>query len=267
MKKKLRLKYMIAIYTIIASLSIIFWILAYFSSNDIFQATLINLATELLGVVFIFFIVNYLFSMDEWDTSERIDRLLEKLEKDKNTSSKDFFVKKPSIDDLIKESKYIDLCGVTLSTTIDSHLSLIRDAIRNGVHLRVLIMELNDETLKVASRRSEEDDEPYYKKKLDSAIHNLEYLYNNSSIVSSEYKGKIEIGFLNYPPSFGMKIFKKNEQEGISQIEIYPHHVGWGEPPIFSLNSETDDEWYSYFQEQFDAMWGNKEQYKFQKEK
>jgi hypothetical protein len=61
MQRKQKIKYLIAIYTIVASLAVIFWILAYFRANDILQATLLNLATELIGVVFIFFIVNYLF--------------------------------------------------------------------------------------------------------------------------------------------------------------------------------------------------------------
>ena len=265
MKKKQKIKYLIAIYTIVASLSLILWILAYFRSNDVFQATLLNLATELLGVVFIFFIVNYLFSMDDWDTGERIEKLLFKLENENKTNSKNFFLIKPPIDHLIKECKSIDLCGVALTSTIDTHLSLIRDSIREGSNVRVLVMDKNEDTLKIAANRSELNDKIYYEKKLESTSNNLEFLYSNSVSASKEYKGQLKIGFLSFPPSFGIKIFEKNNEEGVSIIELYAHHVGWGEPPIFSLDSKIDTEWYKYFKDQFEAMWKKSKKYKFDK--
>lgn len=263
MKKKQKIKYLIAIYTIVASLAVILWLLAYFTSNNIFQATTLNLATELLGVVFIFFIVNYLFSLDDWDTSERINRLLDELENKRTLKAEDFFVKRPPIDNLIKESKFIDLCGVALGTTIDSHLSPLRDAIRQGAKVRVLIMEKREETLKVAASRSESDDGKYYEKKLEATINNLEFLHTNSSSASPEFKGDIKVGFLSYPPSFGTKVFRKNDQDSVCIIEIFTHHVGWGEPPNFILDSNIDKEWFAYFQSQFEAMWKNSKKYSF----
>jgi hypothetical protein len=263
MKKKQKIKYLIAIYSIVASLAVILWLLAYFTSNSIFQATSLNLATELLGVVFIFFIVNYLFSLDDWDTSERIDRLLEKLENEKTSKAEDFFIKRPSIDDLIKGSKVIDLCGVALGTTIDSHLSLIRDAIRRGANIRVLIMEKRDPALEVAASRSESDERKYYEQKLTATINNLEFLHANSLAVSQEFKGSLDVGFLSYPPSFGIKLFSKSDNESICLIEMFAHHVGWGEPPNFILHSNIDKEWFAYFQNQFEAMWRNSKKYNF----
>lgn len=38
-------------------------------------------------------------------------------------------------------------------------------------------------------------------------------------------------------------------------VEIYPHHTGFGAPPIFSLTPQEDGEWFSYFVGQFEAMW------------
>lgn len=263
MRKKQKAKYLIAIYTIVAFLAIILWLSAYFTSNITFQATLLNLATELLGVVLVFFVANYFLSLDDWDTSERIERLLDSLENEKTIRAKDFFIKKPPIEKLIKESKFIDLCGVALGTTIDSHLSMIRDSLRDGASVRVLIMEYKDNTLEVAASRSESDDRKYYEKKLESTINNLKYLYNNSSLVSTEFKGNLEVGLLGYPPSFGMKFFKKNNEDGLCIVEIFAHHVGWGETPHFILNSNVDHDWYTYFQNQFEAIWENSPKYSF----
>ncbi|MFH1633247.1 MAG: hypothetical protein ABIG63_04445 [Chloroflexota bacterium] len=45
------------------------------------QAILINISTELLGVVLIFFLVNRWFMTDSWDAPERFDSLITRLEK------------------------------------------------------------------------------------------------------------------------------------------------------------------------------------------
>ena len=123
-------------------------------------------------------------------------------------------------------------------------------------------MENSRETLKIAASRSEQDDGRYYEKKLESTINNLEFLFNNSSAVSSDFKGTLEIGFLSYPPSFSIKTFKKRNDEGICIVEIFAHHVGWGDPPVFFLDSKIDNEWFDYFQKQFEAMWDRSKKYK-----
>jgi len=264
MKRKQQSKYLLAIYTIVASLAIILWLLALYSADGIFQSTSLNLATELLGVVFIFFVVNYLFSIDEWDTNERIDRLLSKLEGEKVLKAEDFFESKPSaIDELIKESKYIDLCGVALGTTIDSHLSLLRDSIRDGANIRILIMENSESSLMFAAGRSESDDSKFYENKLKQTVHNLEFIHGHSKPDYPDSTGTLEVGFLPYPPSFAIKMFRKSSDDGVCHIEIFAHHVGWGEPPHFVLQDDVDEKWFKYFRNQFEAMWENSKKHSF----
>lgn len=261
MQRRQKIKYCIAIYAFIVSVAVIFWILAYFRSQYVLTATLLNLAIELIGVVFFFMIVCYLFLLDDRYFDRRMKNLLDKLASSRKTRSREFFQPGPAIDNLIKESHFIDLCGVTLTNTIDSHLGLFRDEIRDGLEMRVLIIENNDENLKIATKRAGQEDRKYYKKKLESTIDYLEFLSSNSSAASAEYKGKLDVGFLSYLPSFGVKIFRKRNQQGICIVEIFAHHVGWQDPPIFVLDSKADYEWYDYFQKQFEAVWHQRQKY------
>lgn len=253
MNKKQKTKYLIAIYGIVLCISIILSVIAYYQNDGIFsQSILLNLATELLGVVLVFFLVNYLFSLDEWDINDRIKKLLSKLEETDKVNSDKFFHEKLSIKGDIKLSNKIDFCGVALSTTVDSYLSDLRDFIRKGGKLRILIMENTDENLKTASNRSEEDDKLYYKKKIESTLHNIRYL---NAQTTSDNGGKLEVGFLAYPPSIGIQIFEKGGNDRTCTIEMYSHHIGWGEPPNFTLERKNDEKWYDYFVKQYEAMW------------
>ncbi len=255
MNKKQKIKYIIAIYSIVLCISIILTILAYNREDGAFsEALLLNLATELLGVVLVFFLVNFLFSIDDWDLNEKIRELIASFEDKENVRADNFFHDKEPIKDKIRSSAKIDLCGVALSTTIDSHLSDLRDFIRAGGHLRILVMETSEENLKTASNRSEVDDQLYYQKKLDSTRHNIRYLSSNTK-EHSEHSGILEVGLLAYPPSIGIQKFEAEGTVGSCIIEMYSHHIGWGEPPNFTLSSGKDEKWYRYFSNQFEAMW------------
>lgn len=259
MNRKQKIKYINLVYIVLTLISIIFWVLG----NDTFKIlndqvtrdTLSSLSTELLGVVLVFFIVNYLFTLDEWDLGDKVDRLVNKLENQQQVLASHFFHKAPDMETLIKEADSIDLCGVALGSTIDTNLSFIRDRVRSGASVRILIIENTDENLFISAQRSEGIDTEYYKKKILSTFHNLNYLKESTTgSPDSNNTGKLQIRLLPYPPSFGLKLFEE-EDKGVCVVEIYPHHVGWGSPPNFTLGKETDSDWYVYFRQQYEAMW------------
>lgn len=261
MNNKQKRKYLIAVYSVILLTAIILAIVAYHSASSNFkQSTLLNLATELLGVFIIFVLVNRIFSLDEWNLSERINLLLNKIENSEEVSSDKFFHNKNSIKAHISNAEKIRLCGATLSTTIDNNLSDFRDFLRKGGELKILVMKNVDENLKFASNRSEDDNsKTYYENKLNATMHNIKYLNTNTKNFSKKYSGQLLVGVLLYPPSIGIQIFENNHQNRTCIIEMYAHHVGWGESPHFTLDSDKDSNWYTYFEKQFDAMWEKSE--------
>jgi hypothetical protein len=63
------------------------------------------------------------------------------------------------------------------------------------------------------------------------------------------------VRLLLYAPSFSILSFDADRPSGAVFVEVYPHHIGFGSPPIFSLTPQEDGEWFSYFVRQFEAMW------------
>lgn len=269
MTRKQKIKYINLVYIVITLISVIFWVLGNESFKIIeVQATrdtLASLSTELLGVVLVFFIVNYLFTLDEWDLGDKVDKLVSKLESEEKVLAQIFFHKAPNLETLIKEADRIDLCGVALGSTIDTNLSFIRDRIRSGSIVRILVIDDTKENLYISAQRSEGIDKEYYRKKILSTFHNLDYLQNSTTKTKDQnYKGSLQVRLLPYPPSFGLKLFEE-EEKGICAVEIYPHHVGWGSPPNFSLDKESDSEWYDYFKQQYEAMWARGKEFVYDK--
>ena len=257
MKKKHKVKYIIAIYSIITSISIVLWIIAFNRAEDIYQATLLNLATEVFGVVLIFFIVNYLFALDDWELSERVNDLLAKLESDKTISADKFFHNRPNIGTLIKESKKIDLCGGVLAATIDSNLIHLKDALTKGANIRILIMELNEVNLKTIGDREYKNrlkSSDYYLKKHESAMYNIKSLFE----YSKKSKGTLDAGVLPFIPLYGIKSFIKNRNQSKCLIEIYGFRTKFDSWPNFTLEKKSDKKWHDYFNEQFEIMWSKK---------
>lgn len=266
MREVLR-KYLIAVYFILATLAMVAWTFAYFRTEaDIWQSTWINLATELLGVVLVFFLVNYIFHLDELDTNQRLKELISKLESRNEVRLNNLFHSRSDMEQYIKDFKNIDIAGVLLTGFIDRELGTLRSAIANGAKVRILMIEPTPEAFKACALRSETHSTSYshYETKHANTIENLKYLLKYITTIEDARKGLLEVGFLKFPPTFGIKRFDTkhtNPSEGKIKIEIYPQHTGWDKPPIFTIDKSKDSEWYKYFEDQFTEMWKRSEKY------
>lgn len=256
MTRKQKLRYLLAIYMVLALGAIILGILA-FRQKDLWQSLLVNLSTELLGVVLVFLFVNVVFLMGDWDLSDQVAELVQKL---KNPSARDFFKKPPSPLELqayIQDAKKIDMCGVTLTSTLNRNFSDLRQRLFDGADLRIMICSPSPETLQGAARRSESGSIAYYQKRLESSLDDIEYLYKNWQDLkkTGNAVGNLSVGFLPYTPSFGLIGSQSVNNNRVLIVEMYPHHKGYDKPPNFFLTPENDGYWFDYFQSQFEEMW------------
>lgn len=268
-KNKFLKKYYIAVYTVILTLAIIAFLLAYFRNQEnIWQATLLNLATELLGVVLVFFFVQYLFRVDdELNTNERIKKLLTKLENVDKPLASDFFHEQPETDNLIRNSQNIKILGVTLTVCIVKGINAFREAIENGASVKILLLKNSPEAFKVAANRSETYSTAYFEKKHATTLDSINSLLKLA--VSSQTKGNMEVRMINFPPNCGIEIFennRKNSAEDKIKVEIYSHFSTWDTAPIFTVEKEQDKKWYHHFEAQFDKIWERAEKYEIPKQ-
>ncbi len=191
-------------------------------------------------------------------SSDRTLALLESRFTDR-ASAIAFFQKPPGFEAYINAAHQIDMCGVSLTSTINKQFSNLREALRLGSNIRVLIVDPDSLGLQMSAARSEEpEDVDYFRRRLDATFRDLEYLHKSWIEYKSDMKlkvGTLSVRLVSYAPSFGIISFDPNRRNGAVFLEIYPHRYGYGTPPTFDLNLHRDGEWYKYFIEQFEQMW------------
>lgn len=69
-------------------------------------------------------------------------------------------------------------------------------------------------------------------------------------------KGKLELGYLPYIPSFGFVVIDPDEPHGFCFVEIY-HHRSAEPKAAFELRASDDPFWYGFFRRQFEILWNS----------
>jgi len=172
-----------------------------------------------------------------------------------------FFQKTPSLDQYVQGANQIDLCGVTLTSTVNKQFGNLRERLQAGAKIRILVIDPNSMALKMSAERSTSpDDTDYYRVRLDATVREIEYLFKSwaefkALHVGSAKTGDLSVRLMSYAPSFGIISFDANQENGITFVEIYTHKSGQVTSPTFDLTPQRDGNWYRYFIEQYDQMW------------
>lgn len=261
MHNKQKQRYLIAIYLLIGLGTVV---LGYIGTQtpSPYQSILLNISADLAGVVIIFAIINRFFLIDEWNTSERIQNLLDQLENHDRASAIDFFQPSPDITGHLATAQQIDLCGITLTAVVTEQLANLRDRILEGSDLRLILIDPESAAIEMAALRSEGRDADYYKRRIVGVLHDIQYLASvceaKSNVADSTKCGSISVRLLPYCPSFSISAFNQlpNTSRATSTvfIEIYPHNSAT-QPPTFEVTPESDGIWHQFFLDQFESLW------------
>lgn len=263
MDKKRQSRYLLAVNGIVLFSAITLALVGVnYIKHDAWQSIVLNLSTELLGVALVFFLVNRFFLLDDWSVSERLDKLIERLG-NSNPSAVEFFRKWPDLDSLVRSATHIDICGVTLTTAINKQFVNLRDRLRSGAAIRILVIDPSSTALKMSAERSSSpEDIEYYLVRLNATLKELFYLFKSWEDIKAVEKsavrsGSLSVRLLSYAPSFGLISFNANQDNGLTLVEIYPHKSVNQPAASFDLTPSRDEQWYRYFTDQFDQMWNS----------
>ena len=265
MDRKKKERYLLAVYTVVLLLSIVLIFVGLQIEKPDLKSIVLNISTELFAIVLIFFVINKVFIVDQWNAEEKIELLTKTIKNSKKTSAIDFFEEKIDLSEYHKKSTQIELCGVTLSSDINANFTLFREKILNGHNIKFMLINPESSAPKISSLRSEDEgNDKYYRRKLDVVFGDLEYLIKsiNNSNIEGKTIGNLEVKLLSYPPSFAINRFTKQNGEQELVIEIYAHKVGYDSAPMFKLNNKEDKKWFNHFSAQYDAMWNASEYWK-----
>lgn len=263
MNKRQRSRYLYAVYSVVLALAVLF---ALFGGSgdwhNAWKSILLNLSTEMLGVTLVFILVNRFFLLDEIGISERMEALISKLEV-AEPSAEDFFQKWPDITDPLGKAEKIDICGVGLNSTINKQFGTLRTKLKDGVDVRVLLIDPASLAPKMwAARTGAEFDHDYYTTRVEVTLKSLRILYSsteNSQLLNMQPKktGILAVRLLSYAPSFGMISLNGGKESARVFVKMYNRPLDGYLSPNFELSPEKDGKWYSYFINQFDQMWAD----------
>ena len=165
--------------------------------------------------------------------------------------AKDFFVnEKPVSDKTFASSDVIYVSGMTLTRTTREYMYVWGQRLIAGATIRVMILDTETSLIKeLILRSSGETTVDYWKNKLQAVQSLISYIAQTPGS-----KGKIELGYLPYIPSYGFVIVDPDEPNGCCVVEMY-HHESAKPNPTFEISRVDDPEWFNFFREQFDTMW------------
>ena len=223
-----------------------------FFNADSWESIALNIATELIGVVAVFLLLNKLLIGDELRLSDRVEEFLNRLDsQDQGPPATRYFLKNPIMQLLFQDSRQVDMLGVTLSSTVGDKFSEIKEGLRRGNRYRVILADPDSVGFETAVVRSQIPDKLFYKSKIENTIKELAALSNGAT--EEKDPGSMEVRLLQFATSFGIKAFDSDQKHGRIFVEIYPYQTT--PVPFIELIPARDGEWFPYFARQFDSFW------------
>ncbi|RWX50285.1 hypothetical protein VU00_11063 [Candidatus Electrothrix marina] len=220
-------------------------ILGLQNSSVIFAIILASLAVLIYGLI------------DSRHIYERMEEQLDVLvglvckQQNSTPNANDFFLsKKPLSNETFRTANTILLLGYSLSRTVREYHDVLGQRLVAGASIRVIILDPENETLlKMAALESTAAPRDYW----HNTVSNTKQLLKELSNLPGR-KGKIEVGYLPYSPSFGLVMIEPNESHGFIFVDIY-HHKSTAPNATFKLRSAVDGSWYEFFKEQYEKLW------------
>jgi hypothetical protein len=98
-----------------------------------------------------------------------------------------FFQEPPRLDHYVQSANHVDLCGVTLTSTLQKQFGNLSERVQAGAEVRILVVDPASQALKMSAARSvSPDDTDYYRVRLDATFREMRYLFQRLE----EFKAK-----------------------------------------------------------------------------
>ena len=140
--------------------------------------------------------------------------------------------------------------GRVLTRTVSEVLHVLKQRLEMGATLRLMVLDPENETvLQQLSLRSIDAPPKFWLNGVRATEQIVQMLAENACD-----KGKVELGYLPYVPSFGLVLIDPDQPHGFGFVELYPHRA-IGPHPTFRIQVADDPYWFNFFKEQFERMW------------
>lgn len=153
-------------------------------------------------------------------------------------------------EELFSSAMKIVITGVTLGTTVKRLAHVLGERLEEGASIQIAILEPSESNLQQMVERGWGEATPDHYQELIDTTANLAGIIARSR----QAKGKLELGYIPFYPSYAFRMIDPHRSHGICFVEILPHKSAMT-GPVFKVKASDDPSWYEYLQEQFTLLW------------
>lgn len=195
-----------------------------------------------------------------WDRNRRLNRIEKNSEEARDLAerflnrkiyAKDFLLTESKVSDRVLSSAHsITFVGKTLSRTTRDFFPILEKRLVAGADIRFAVIDPEaDDVLEQAVVKGFDTTDDYWRQTILATETVIKAIAK-----TPKGKGRVEIGYLPYIPSFGLILIDQDQTHGRCFVEIY-HHRSSAKNPTFEVNAADDPHWYKYFSEQTEILW------------
>lgn len=153
-----------------------------------------------------------------------------------------------TIRDMGQKSTEIVVVGIALVTAVVRNLEFFEQKIKDGCHLRFLLLDPESQALQTWSLVSKHPD-------VHGDIIQTLKLLSTLVELGEKTKGKCEVRISNVFLPFGIAAFDPTKDTGIMSVEIFAYKRAIGERSHFLLTRVKDSRWFEYYKGQYEQLW------------
>jgi hypothetical protein len=154
---------------------------------------------------------------------------------------------------LVQSSHEVWMWGTTLARHLPFLAPVIRDEMKRGLRVRVMLVSPGSPAFAVAAHRTVESSREGMASELESNLRRLRRIASGADPL-----GNLEVRLTEYLAPYSMYVFNPKSESGMMELGIaFYRSSQTSTRPIFRLDAATDSEWYRYFLSQFEAVWGD----------
>jgi hypothetical protein len=220
-----------------------------FSDNPNLQNIVINLGTEFLAFTLIYFLINKIFLLENWEVYEKVSQLERKI--NHTITADEYLDFNQEINaDLFIDAQQIYLLGYSLERSLRTYSNILGKRLSAGAEIKIILLDYKIKPLmNIIEKESVHKKAEDWEDSIKLGIKRIKSI----NLDKASSSGSLKIGYLPYPPSFGISMVNPEKPNGVIYIDIY-HHKSSDINATLKLERQ-DKDWYTFFNKQYHLLW------------
>jgi hypothetical protein len=147
----------------------------------------------------------------------------------------------------VADAKEIFMVGPSLSGFTQTYRFKLKEYIRDGVALKVLLINPEGNGIEIAASRAEKTKEEFK--------NDINYSLKRFGELMDINENLVEVKLLEFPQSLGVLMVDGNADHGKMRIATIPPKCDPKLRPQFTLTKKDNEKWYQIYHDQFKELW------------